>query len=187
MPYMPPLPLIESVPAMKDWTELSLPYGTTELRRVRLPQLVRLYAYGCPLTTLPWSDLSKIGDISLGDLELDTLDVWQLPLLEYCAISYCSPLTTIDAHGLDVLAYFTIESCNNIESIDLSGCPNLTNVALYYSGHPAAVVDQVLADLVANGATNGYFYSYSNAAPSNPTGQGYVTILASRGWYVYSY
>ncbi len=186
MPYVPQLPVIESTPPLAQWPALILPWSgeVTALHRLRMPGLEYMEISNTPMAQLPWSDLQQLRQLILYETGFTTLEAWRLPMLTGCYLSYCYDLTTIDLHGLAELTDLNLYNCTHVTDIDLSGCPNLINVYFFYCDLSAAVIDQVLADLVATGATDGYLASYGNSAPSNPTGQASVAILASRGWYI---
>ena len=50
------------------------------------------------------------------------------------------------------------------------------------------MVDQLLADLVTNGATGGYLQlrGGTNSPPSDPDGLALKAILLDRGWTIYT-
>jgi len=168
MPYIQePIPVV-SDPPMREWYMLQLPWSgeVTEIRRLNMPDLQELYCDGNPLTALPWDELQNLYSCYAGDnYDLETVDAHDMPNLGDIDVYYCQSLTTLD----------------------ISGCTNLSYIYAYGCAFDQAMVDQLLADLVANGATNGYLRisSGSSAPPSDPDGLALKAILIDRGWSIY--
>ena len=106
---------------------------------------------------------------------------------ERCEL-YSPDLVEVDAHGNTSLCDLDLYYCESLVWMDLLGCIYLEAIYAYGCALPQAAVDQVLADLVANGTANGYLQlnGPGNAPPSNPGGIALKNILISRGWTVYT-
>ncbi len=190
MPYtQQPLPII-STPPMREWSSLNLAYSTdvTELRQINMPNLQNLNCDGIPLSTLPWADLQSLVYLGVYGCSFVTLEVWRLPNLQAIFASDIAPLQVFDAHDHPNLSNIDLNYCHSLTTIDVSGCPNVQSIYAYDCGFDTPLVDQLLADLVANGTSDGYVdvSGISNSPPSNPDGLAYRTILISRGWTVYT-
>lgn len=191
MPYIvppaEPLP-VESVPPLREWTIFNLPWSgeVTELTHINMPNLYELQCNSSPLTTLPWDDLQNLGCLGVSACNFVALELWRMSGLDSANVSDCYDLEAIDAHGLTELLSLDVYYCPAITSLNVSGCPSFQYLYAYESGFDQAMVDQLLADLVGNGATDGYVQiDGGNEQPSDPDGLALMTILLSRGWSIY--
>lgn len=186
MPYRSVQLPFDTTPPVSQWTGLSLPPygGVTELRRVRMNALAELRCDDNPIADLPWDDLQALTTLSVYGTAFETLPLWRLPNLCMCWTGYTSSLTCVDAHGLENLSELGMGDCPALEEINIDGCTSLQFVYVSYCGLPQETVDQLLADLVANGVANGWLDMYGNAAPSSPEGLALRAVLISRGWGV---
>lgn len=189
MPYIQePMPVV-SDPPMHEWTLLQLPYdgSVTEITHMNMRNLQEMYCDYTPLTSLPWDELGTLNYLSIYGCAFVTLDLWQAPNLAYVYAGDNYELVTIDAHGNPTLNNLDVGYCNLLANLDISGCTNLRYVYASGCAFDEALVDQLLADLVANGVTNGYLRinSGTSAPPSDPDGLALKAILIDRGWSIY--
>ncbi|MFN3165570.1 MAG: hypothetical protein ACE37H_00735 [Phycisphaeraceae bacterium] len=189
MPFIQePLPVV-SQPPMREWSFLGMPWDSsvTEVSHFNMPNLYEMYCDYNPIQSLPWDELPNLSYLSIYGCSFITLDLWQAPNLSYVYASYNQSLITIDAHDQTVLNSLDLYDCTAIESMDFSGCTNLNYLYAYGCNFSVAAVDQLLEDLVNNGATNGYLQMNGggSASPSNPDGLALKAILVNRGWNVY--
>jgi hypothetical protein len=177
-------------PPMEQWEVLhvSSENGVRRLDGLAMPKLLELYADGNPLTTLPWNDLRNLQYLAVTVCDLTELPLWRLPNLRHCWAGSNPDLVEADAHGITSLCDLDLYYCESLVWMDLLGCTSLEEIYGYGCALPQAAVDQVLADLVANGTANGYLQLNGpyNAPPSNPGGIALKNILISRGWTVYT-
>ena len=189
MPYIQePIPVV-SEPPMREWYMLQLPWSgeVTEIRRLNMPGLQELYCDGNPLTDLPWDELQNLYYLSVYDCAFVTLDLWQMPNLYSCYAGDNYDLETVDAHDMSNIGDLDLYYCQSLTTLDISGCTNLGYIYAYGCAFDEAMVDQLLADLVANGTTGGYLRinSGSSAPPSDPDGLALKAVLIDRGWNIY--
>ncbi len=168
-------------------------------------QLVVLQCGGNSLTSISVSGLTLLTTVDANNNLLTSLDVSVLSSLVTC---YCSSnaLTSLDFSSNPGIV--TIDcSQNNLTSLILTNCTALNSVhcgnnALTGLILPPALliddvdcsnnaltqeaVDGILLELVTSGWTGGSvnLSGGTNAAPSAPTGQSYVTALTNNGWNV---
>jgi len=190
MPYIQePMPIV-STPPMREWSMLQLPWSgeVAEIKHVNMRNLLELYCDYSQLTTLPWDELPNLQYLYVYGCGFVTLELWQVPNLYSCYASENYNLIEVDAHGNTNLSDLDVYYCQSLQGIDLSGCTNLRYIYAYGCALPEEAVDQVLADLVANGTTGGYLQINGpyNSPPSNPDGVAFKNILISRGWSVYT-
>jgi len=179
----------ETDPPIEKWTELLLPSNgsVTALRSVaNMPALQILDTNFNPIAELCWDDLRHVRSFYMEQVQIPVIEAYRATSMFYLNIGNSLFTTTIDAHGLADLQMLIAPSCDLLSSVDVSGCPDLTFVNLQWCALPQAAVDQVLFDLVDNGASNGncYLNLGSNAPPSNPDGEAAKNTLVSRGWTV---
>ena len=148
-----------------------------------LTALQFLVADGHNLTALDLSGLTALIEA----------DAFTGPLITVNATG-CGALNTLELQG-NALTAITLAGCaalqtlelysNNFTSIDLGGLAALLTVDLSYNALDQASVDGVLADLAANGLSDGYLdlSAGTNATPSI-VGAASAATLTSRGWYV---
>jgi len=189
MPYIhEPMPVV-SKPSMRDWTLLQLPYdgSVTEITHMNMRNLQEMYCDYNPLTTLPWDELGNLYYLGIYGCAFVTLDLWQAPNLGYVYAGDNYDLVTVDAHDNTTLNDLETSYCPLLANVDISGCTSLRYIYAYGCAFDEAMVDQLLADLVANGTTNGYLRinSGSSAPPSDPDGLALKAILIDRGWNIY--
>jgi hypothetical protein len=185
MGFIPkPQPIECNVP-MRSWSELRLPFNwsISSISRIRMPSLGSLYLSENPLTELPWADLTGLYYLYAERSGLVIGDFRQLISLNYAALNYCPSLQSIDASGLPELNLLDASFCSSLQTVNLANCYSLAFVYLPYCNLDQAAVDGVLAQLVANGATNGTVSLDFNAAPSF-MGDISISILSSRGWSI---
>ena len=189
MPYIQePMPVV-SKPQMLEWTLLQLPYdgSVTEITHMNMRNLEEMYCDYNPITSLPWDELGSLYYLGIYGCAFVMLDLWQAPNLGYVYASDNYDLVTVDAHDNTSLNDLDVSYCPLLTTIDISGCSNLGYIYAYGCAFDQAMVDQLLADLVANGTTNGYLRitSGSSAPPSDPDGLALKAILIDRGWNIY--
>ena len=189
MPAWKAEPLI-TYPPMEQWPMLNLPWwGFVErIDGINMPNLTELYCDYQPLTTLPWNDLRNLNYLGIYNSGFQGLELWRLPNLYGCYAGDNYNLIAVDAHGNTSLSDLDVYYCQSLNSINLLGCTNFHYLYAYGCALPQEAVDQLLADLVANGTTGGYIEMSggSNAAPSDPDGIALKNILISRGWTIYT-
>ena len=97
-------------------------------------------------------------------------------------------LVSVDAHGNTSLSDLDVYYCQSLAYLDVTGCTSLRYIYAYGCAFDEAMVDQLLADLVANGTTGGYLQlrGGTNAPPSDPDGLALKAILLDRGWTIYT-
>ncbi len=189
MPFIQePLPIVSNAP-MREWNFVSLPWDSsvTEISHINMPNLTDMYCDYNPIQSLPWDEMPSLNNISLYGCNFIEMDLWKAPNLSYVYASYNQSLITIDAHDQTVLNSLDLYECTAIESMDFSGCTNLSYIYAQNCNFSVAAVDQLLADLVNNGVTNGTLYinNGGSASPSNPDGLALKAILINRDWNVY--
>lgn len=188
MPAWKAEPLI-TYPSMEQWPMLNLPWwGFVErIDGINMPNLTELYCDYQPLTTLPWNDLRNLNYLGVYNCAFEMLELWRLPNLYGCYADENYNLIEVDAHGNTNLSDLGVYYCQSLVSVNLQGCTNFHYLYAYGCALPQEAVDQLLADLVANGTTGGYLEmgGGSNAAPSDPDGIALKNILISRGWSIY--
>lgn len=189
MPYFPPQLPVVSTPPMRDWQMLYLPWtGEVEvIHRIHMPNLIELYIDYSPVTSIPWQDLVNLQYLSLYYTALEVADLWKAPNLYNCYAYDNYELASADAHDLQNITDLSLEWSSQLSYLNVLGCPQLRWLYLRNCAFPEAVVDQILADLVTNGATNGYIdiRSGSNASPSTD-GLASRAVLIDRGWTVHT-
>jgi hypothetical protein len=189
MPYIQePIPLV-STPPMSQWSMLQLPWTgeVTEIKHVNMRNLRELYCDYTPLASLPWNELGALQYLYVYGTALATLELWQMPNLYSCYASDNYNLVTVDAHDAPTLSDLDVAYCQSLLTLNVLGCSNLRYIYAYGAALPQVAVDQVLSDLVTNGATSGYLQINGpyNAPPSDPDGLAQKAILISRGWTIY--
>ena len=180
--------LVITNPPMERWTTFFFPWGggVTDLYGLNMPALESLYMDESQIDLLPYNDMRNIRTIGGYFAGFTELDLYRLPNLEYAWFGENYNLTSVDAHGLANLSNVDFYYCSSLSWLDVSNCPVLKTIYLYSCDLAEAMVDQILADLVANGANDGYItMTGGNNAPPSPAGQADVDILVSRGWRVY--
>jgi len=190
MPYVQePMPIV-SKPPMREWSMLQLPYGggITEITHINMRGLQELYCDDNPLTTLPWDELRNLYFLGIYYCAFVRLDLWQAPNLGYVYAGDNYNLVTVDAHGNTSLNNLDVYYCQSLVHLDITGCTNLRYIYAYGCAFDEAMVDQLLADLAANGVTNGYLRinGGGSAPPSDPDGLAIKAILIDRGWNIYT-
>jgi len=191
MPYIhEPMPVV-SKPSMRDWTFLQLPYGgsVTEITHMNMRNLQEMYCDYNPLTKLPWDELGSLYYLGIYGCMFETLDLWKAPNLGYVYASDNYNLVTVDAHDNTTLNNLDLYYCESLTTLDIIGCTSLRYIYAYGCAFDdGAMVDQLLADLVANGVTNGYLRinGGTSAPPSDPDGLALKAILIDRGWNIYT-
>ncbi len=187
MPAWKAEPLI-TYPPMEEWNMFALPWDGSIQRvdGINMPKLVSFYGNSQPLTSLPWADLRNLVYLDIYGCLFEKLELWQLPKLSGCYASDNNNLIDIDAHDNTTLDNLDAYYCSSLALINLRGCTSLRYIYLYGCALPQAMIDQVLADLVLNGMTDGLLdiSNGDNAAPSNQTGVALKNTLISRGWTV---
>ncbi len=188
MPYIhEPLPVV-SKPLMRDWTLLQLPYdgSVTEITHMNMRHLQEMYCDYNSITSLPWDELGNLYYLGIYGCMFQTLDLWQAPNLGsvYAGDNY--DLVTVDAHDNTSLNDLDLSYCPSLTTLDISGCTNLGYIYAYGCALDEAMVDQLLADLVANGVPNGYLQisGGTSSPPSDPDGLALKAILIDRGWTI---
>ncbi|NLE59418.1 MAG: hypothetical protein GX616_13735 [Planctomycetes bacterium] len=190
MPYIhEPMPIV-STPPMREWYMLQLPWSgeVSEIKHVNMRNLQELYCDYSQLTTLPWDELKNLYYLGIYGCYFTSLELWQMPNLYSCYADENYGLVWVDAHDLANLGDLNLYYCQSLTDLDVSGCSNLRYIYAYGCAFDEAMVDQLLADLVANGTTNGYLQMNGpyNSPPSSPDGVALKNILISRGWSVYT-
>lgn len=189
MPFIQePLPVVAD-PPMREWNILALPFDGTvnEVSRLDMPNMMEMYCDGNPLPSLPWDELPSLVYLYAYSCNFTEMNLWQSPSLQYVYSGGNNNLISLDAHDNTSLSYIGCDNCTALSFIDLSGCTALRNVYMQTCNFSVAVVDQVLTDLVNNGAINGTvrLNGGGSASPSNPDGLALKAILIDRGWNVY--
>ncbi len=188
MPYIAQPLALESTPAMSEWTNLQLPTSgeITAIEHIRMPKLVQMQCDYSQLATLPWPELKSLQLLGVYGCKFVTLELWQLTNLYACYAGDNHLLTTVDAHDAAHLTDLDVGYCTALLELDVLGCASLQYIYAFGAALPEATVDQLLADLVANGASDGYLQvnGPGNAAPSSPDGMASQAILVNRGWTI---
>lgn len=190
MPYIQqPMPIVAD-PPMHEWNFIATPWdgSLNEISHINMPHLAEIYLDYSGITSLPWDEMPSMQYLSIYGCNFTTLELWQMPNITYVYGSYNANLVTVDAHDSTTLIELNASYCSSLTSIDVSGCTTLAYLYLDGCGFDEAMVDQLLADLVANSTTNGYLAlnGGSNAPPSDPGGLALKAILIDRGWNVYT-
>jgi len=189
MPAWKMEPII-SDPAMEQWSRLQLPWsgGVRRLDGINMPNLQELYCDGNPLTNLPWGDLKNVNFLGIYDCQLQTLELWRLPSIMYVYAGDNYELLSVDAHDNTSLNNLDVYYCTSLVDLDISGCTSLRYIYAYGCAFDEVMVDQLFADLVANGVNDGYLRINGGASspPSDPDGLAMMAVLIDRGWTVYT-
>jgi len=177
-------------PPVEQWHVLQLPRSgeVRHLTSLNMPGLNELRCDYSPLTTLPWNDLRNLCYLSIYGCQFEALDLWRLPNLGYCYAGSNYSLVSVDAHSNASLNTLDICYCQSLAYLDVTGCTSLRYIYAYGCAFDEAMVDQLLADLVTNGTTNGCLQlaGGTNAPPSDPDGLALEAILLDRGWTIYT-
>ena len=177
-------------PPIEQWYMLQLPWSgeVQRLDGINMPNLYELYCDYSPLTTLPWNDIQNVYRLGIYGCQFETLELWRMPNLGYCYAGSNYSLASVDAHGNTSLKTLDVSYCQSLAYIDITGCTSLRYVYAYGCALDEAMVDQLLADLVANGVTDGYLQlaGGTNSPPSDPDGLALKAILLDRGWTIYT-
>ena len=186
MPACKTEPVI-SDPPMEQWSMLQFPWSgeVQTLYALNMPGLRELYCDYSPITSLPWNDLRNVNCLGIYGCLFDTLELWRLTNLNYCYAGDNFSLLSVEACGNTSLIDLDLYYCSLLAYIDVSGCINLSSIYAYACAMPQAMVDQLLADLVTNGGTNGYLQiNGGNNSPPSEEGLVHKAILLSRGWNI---
>ena len=119
-------------------------------------------------------------------LSVQSIGPLRMPNLRSIMGGMSAHLAAVDLHGLAGLLTAQFTNSPNLTDVRVGGCPLLTSLVLFGNAMPTPVVDRVLAELVANGASNGgaMLNGGSSGPPSDPDGQASRAVLISRGWTV---
>jgi len=189
MPAWKTEPII-SDPPMEQWYMLQLPWSgdVQRLDSINMPNLIELDCDYNPLTTLPWNDIQNVYHLGIYSCQFEMLELWRMPNLGYCYAGANNSLVSVDAQGNASLDTLDIYYCQSLAYLDVTGCTSLRYIYAYGCAFDEAMVDQLLADLVANGVTDGYLRinGGTSAPPSDPDGLALEAILLDRGWTIYT-
>jgi hypothetical protein len=97
-------------------------------------------------------------------------------------------LLLVDAHDNTSLNNLDVYYCTSLTDLDISGCTSLRYIYAYGCAFDEMLVGQLLADLIANGVSDGYLQinGGTNSPPSDPDGLAMMAVLIDRGWTVYT-
>ena len=189
MPAWKMEPII-SDPPMEQWSMLQLPWsgGVRRLDGINMPNLQELYCDGNPLTNLPWGDLKNLNFLGIYNCQFQTLELWRLSSVSYVYAGDNYDLFSVDAHDNTSLNNLDVYYCTLLADLDISGCTSLRYIYAYGCAFDELLVDQILADLIANGVSDGYLRinGGTNSPPSDPDGLAMMAVLIDRGWNVYT-
>lgn len=189
MPYIQePMPIVAD-PPMHEWSFTALPWdgSVNEISHINMPNLTEIYCDSSGISSLPWDEMPSMQYLNIYGCNFTTLELWQMPNITYVYGSYNANLVSVDAHDCALLSDLSVDQ-SMLAAIDVSGCTSLRYVYASNCDLDETAVDQLLADLVANGTTDGYLQlnGGSNAPPSDPGGLALKAILIDRGWNVYT-
>ena len=189
MPAWKMEPII-SDPPMEQWSMLQLPWsgGVRRLDGINMPNLQNLYCDGNPLTNLPWGDLKNLNFLGIYNCQFQALELWRLPSVSYVYAGGNYDLLLVDAHDNTSLNNLDVYYCTSLTDLDISGCTSLRYIYAYGCAFDEMLVGQLLADLIANGVSDGYLQinGGTNSPPSDPDGLAMMAVLIDRGWTVYT-
>lgn len=175
-------------PPMDTWQRLLLTeLPARRLEVLRLPSLTRLECSAGQLEALPYEDLPSLSYLEAIGCQFAAFEAYRLGQLASLYLSYSGQLQSIDAHGLGHLQDLGAENCVQLGEVDVAGCPVLTTLYLCNGNLTPPAVDRILADLVTNGAGNGFCDLSSGPGLNDPPsaeGEASKVILAARGWTV---
>lgn len=179
-----------SDPPMEQWSMLQLPWsgGVRRLDAINMPNLQNLYCDGNPLTNLPWGDLKNLNLLGIYNCQFQSLEIWRLSNISSVYVGGNADLFSVDAHGNASLINLDVYSCELLSNLDVSGCTSLRSLYAYGCAFDELLVDQLLADLIANGVSDGYLQisDGTTSPPSDPDGLAMMAVLIDRGWTVYT-
>jgi hypothetical protein len=142
------------------------------------------------VTSINLTNNTALKYLKAENTNLTSLNLSNNTLLQYVEVHN----TSITSLTLPTSSTLTILYCwgNPVTTVDISGCPNLDIIDFSNNALTQAAVDQLLADVVAAGATptiDNYidisnYGSGTNAAPS-PAGLADIATLQGNGWNVY--
>lgn len=180
--------------------DLSANSGTVNMNVYDVYNVTNLGLNALSITVIDFTELTSLSQINLSGNLLTSIDISNNTVLQYANFN-TNNLTSINSTNATNLIQLQVND-NNLTSIDLSTNTNLqflsctgnsltgldisSTVLLvflycYANSFSSTVTNQILADLVSNGVTNGNL-SYRN----NETGQGVTdrATLISRGWTI---
>ena len=160
--------------------------GLTRITGINMPNLSSLIITSNPLTHLPYHDMTGLDYLFITGAVLGGVDISSMPKLGVCVLRQCG-LVYADAKDHPTVHTLHVDSNSDLAWLDVSGCGALDYLRANNCNLPQSQVDQILADLVANGLHYGEVHldGGNNAAPSQ-AGIDNANILAGRGWDVYT-
>ena len=162
--------------------DLSANIGTVDMSIYNVSNLTGFNVVGRNVSTINVASATNLTYISCGLNQLTSLDVSTLINLNnlQCVDNSISNLDISNSPLLTTIHCRT----NSLLTLDISNNPLLKSLQIHYNNLSSIVTNQILADLVLNGVTNGDL-SYRN----NETGQGVTdrATLVSRGWTIVNY
>ena len=134
------------------------------------------------MTTINTSSNVLLTDLYVPSNSLTAIDLSTNINLYYLSIGG-NNLSSIDLSSNPALEYLLIND-NNLSTLDISNNTSLLRLSCQTNSFQDTVTNQILADLVANGVTDGVLH-YRN----NETGQGVTdrATLISRGWTIFNH
>ena len=180
--------------------DLTANTGTVNMNVYDVSNVTNLGLNALSITAIDFTKLTSLSQINLSGNLLTSIDITNNTILQYVNFN-TNNLTSINSTNATNLIQLQVDD-NNLTSIDVSTNTNLqflnclgntlssldisNNTLLvflycYGNSFSSTVTNQILADLVSNGVTNGNL-SYRN----NETGQGVTdrATLISRGWNI---
>ena len=194
--------LVKNVDALTTFNINSLNIVTLDVSEST--SLNTLYCYINSITTLNLGTITSLTSLLCNDNSLTTLDVSNntgLTLL-WChnnsgmttlnlgtittlqtILCYNNSLTSLNVANITDLTALRCND-NSLSTLDVSNNISLNFLSCYHNSFSSTVTNQILADLVTNGVTNGNL-NYRN----NETGQGVTdrATLVTRGWTIVNY